>query len=209
MIAALEPNNCRRRTESTHDEFLILLPKICQEGARAFGHLRAEAREELMQELVARSYYLWLRLKQRGKLELAFPTPLARFAIREVRAGRRVGNRQNVNDVLSPYAQRIRQIAIKPLERCEPQSRAWCQLLIEDRRAGPAETAAARIDLEAWFRALPRRKRRIARALAQGESTSETARRFGLTAGRISQLRGWFRAHWERFQGHCATGTPL
>jgi hypothetical protein len=47
---------------------------------------------------------------------------------------------------------------------------------------------------------LKRQLRRIARALALGEQTKIVAQRFGLTAGRISQLRGWFRRHWERFQ---------
>jgi hypothetical protein len=41
---------------------------------------------------------------------------------------------------------------------------------------------------------------RLARALALGEQTSVEAQHFGLTPGRISQLRTWFRAHWEQFQ---------
>ncbi len=73
-------------------------------------------------------------------------------------------------------------------------------MLCEDRRAGPAETAAARLDLADWFRKLSPRNRRIARALALGEQTNVVAQRFGLTAGRISQLRAWFRNHWEQFQ---------
>ncbi len=53
----------------------------------------------------------------------------------------------------------------------------------------------------AWLRTLSKRNRQIARALAVGETTNAVAQQFGLSAGRISQLRNLFRAHWERFHG--------
>jgi hypothetical protein len=206
MVALFHPAAKPQYSPAANNRFVALLPQIRALATHAFHRLGAEAREDCLAEVVARSYCLWLRLKQRGRLDLAYPTPLARFAIREVRAGRRVGSRQNVNDLLSPYAQRIHQLIIRPLERREPDSEIWNSRLIEDRRAGPAETAAARPDLEAWFRSPPRQKRRIARVLEQGESTSEAAHRFGLTAGRISQLRDWLRSHWNQFQGSSSVG---
>jgi hypothetical protein len=42
---------------------------------------------------------------------------------------------------------------------------------------------------------------RIALRLASGESTSGAAALFGVTSARISQLRLWLRANWQRFQG--------
>ena len=83
----------------------------------------------------------------------------------------------------------------------DPQNGVWEELLLEDRKAGPAATAAARLDLRAWLRTLSKRNRQIARALAVGETTNAVAQQFGLSAGRISQLRNLFRAHWERFHG--------
>jgi DNA-binding NarL/FixJ family response regulator len=83
---------------------------------------------------------------------------------------------------------------------------AWNQQLVEDRQAGPAEIAAARIDVAAWLGSLSKRHRRIAKALALGTSTSEVARQFGLCPARISQLRSWFRRHWEEFQGGVLPG---
>src|SRR5687768_271034 len=56
-------------------------------------------------------------------------------------------------------------------------------VLVESRHAGPAETAAARLDVAACFKSLPRQRRRIARVLALGESTAEVAKRFNLSAG--------------------------
>ncbi len=68
-------------------------------------------------------------------------------------------------------------------------------------RAGPAETAAARIDIGDWFGRMTPRKRRIAQALAAGERTKDVARRFHLTPGRIAQMRAAFRDDWQQFQG--------
>ena len=68
-------------------------------------------------------------------------------------------------------------------------------------RAGPAETAAARIDLDDWFGKMTPRKRRIAHALALGGRTGEVAKKFRLSKGRISQLRNQFRDNWRKFIG--------
>ena len=78
--------------------------------------------------------------------------------------------------------------------------------LLEDRRAGPAETAAARIDTAAWLGSLPVRNRRIAETLATGETTKATAKQHGVTPGRVSQLRRQLETSWLEFQGEAAVG---
>jgi transposase-like protein len=50
------------------------------------------------------------------------------------------------------------------------------------------------------LRLLPARLRKIALTLARGESTSEAAEKFGVTASRISQLRVWLKESWDGFQ---------
>ena len=72
-----------------------MLPQIRRQASFAFRGLGAELREELIQEVIANAYRSFHRLVQQGKQAVAFPTPLAQFAIRQVRAGRRVGSRQN------------------------------------------------------------------------------------------------------------------
>jgi hypothetical protein len=74
-------------------------------------------------------------------------------------------------------------------------------VLVEDRHAGPADTAAARIDIGEWFDSLPKHKRRIAKTLATGETTKTTARKFGVSPGRISQTRRELQQAWQEFQG--------
>ena len=66
----------------------------------------------------------------------------------------------------------------------------WKEILVEDHRAGPAEVAAARIDIVNWFDSLPVRKRRIAQALGVWACDQKTwPRSTECRASRISQLR--------------------
>jgi hypothetical protein len=181
-----------------NDKFLQLLPAIREQAQFAFRGVPVEAREELVQEVIATAYDLFVRLCRRGRSALVYATPLARFAVRHVRQGRRVGSRCNSLDITSPACRRKR-VVIEQLDRFDHHRRQWRDVLIEDRTAGPAETAAARIDWTAWLGTLSRRRRRIACSLAGGETTGAVARKFRISAARISQLRMWFRENWNQF----------
>ena len=201
MIAPLRTSSLDCSTESVHDKFLELLPRIRQQAVFAFRGLQAEAREELTEEVVANSYCAFAQLVRRGKAALAYATPLAQFAVRQVRAGRRVGNRLNVNDVLSGYAQRQKGFQVERLDHCADALGQWNQALVEDHHTPVDKQAAFRIDFPAWLSRLAPRQRRIAEFLAAGNSTSQAARRFRMSAGRISQLRQDFHRDWLRFHG--------
>ena len=201
MIAPLRTRSVDHRTEFVQGQFLTMLPMIRRQAYIAFRGQRPEVKEELVAEVIANAYCAFVRLIRQGKQSVAFPTPLAQYAIRQVRSGRRVGCSLNSNDLLSPWARKSHGLTIEQLDQSENRSGALHQLLVEDRQAGPAEIAAARIDVAAWLKSLSKRQRRIAKALALGASTSEVARRFGICPARISQLRSWLKAHWGRFQG--------
>ena len=186
------------RVESVHDRFVAMLPAIKQRAYRAFRDQQPEVREELVQEVIANAYVAFARLVKLDKANLAFATPLASYAIRQVIAGRRVGSRLNICDVMSPANHRV---VVERLSRCDRQDGGWREVLVEDRHAGPAETAAARLDMGSWLRSLSSRNRKIAKALAKGEKTSAVARMFGVTAARVSQLRRELEAAWQAFQG--------
>jgi hypothetical protein len=82
------------------------------------------------------------------------------------------------------------------------------EILVEDRHAGPAETAASRIDFAAWLRSLSHPKRRLAVTLGAGESTSAVARKFHVSLGRVPQLRRELKQAWEVFAAeHPAANT--
>jgi hypothetical protein len=136
MIAALQDRTLENHCSSTRDQFLAMLPQIRRQASLAFRGLRAELREELIQEVIANAYQSSDRLAQQGKQAMAFPTPLAQFAIRQVRAGRRVGCRLNSQDILSGNARRTRGLIVESLEQLGPKSGTLNHLLIEDRKAG-------------------------------------------------------------------------
>ncbi len=198
MITFARP--CSNDT-TPHDKFLAMLPAIRRQAKLAFRSAKTEAKEELIAEVVANAFTAYVRLVERGKEDVACPTPLAWYAIRQVRTGRRVGSKLNVRDVSSHYAQVAKGIVVERLDQFSQQEGEWREVLVEDRHAGPAETAAARIDVGAWFRSLGRKKRKVARTFAQGETTSSVARMFGLSAGRVSQLRRELAESWQQFQG--------
>ncbi len=106
MIALLR--NGSEETEFVQQRFLAMLPQIRRQVRVAFRGLRVELREERMQEVIALAYAMFVRLVRQGKEAVAYPTPLADYAIRQVRAGRRVGCRQHTQDIMAPTARRAR-----------------------------------------------------------------------------------------------------
>jgi hypothetical protein len=110
-------------------------------------------------------------------------------------------NRLRIGDVISEYAQHQKNFQVEPLHYFDQEENCWEQILIEDKRATPAEVAACRIDFAEWLHRLTARLRKIALALASGETTKGVAEQFGLSPARISQLREWLKKSWEAFQG--------
>lgn len=200
MIAIAKTKDCPSLQPVDQAAFEQMLPKIYQLAKNAFRTHDPEARSELVAETVATAFRMYLRLVRRGRGDFAHPVPLAQFSIRQVRSGRYIGSPMNKNDISSLYAQIRRGITLKRLDVYCHREESWSESLVEDRRAGPAATAAARIDVAAWFQSLGRRKQRIAHALARGETTYRVAHMFSLTPGRVSQMRRELQHSWESFQ---------
>jgi hypothetical protein len=206
MIAAIRNQESKCETPANHAAFVAMLPAIRRAAQITFRKIRPELRGELIEEVVAICYVAFARLVERGQAERAMPSPLARFAIAQVRAGRRVGNRLRISDALSSYVQYRKQFFVEQLDQFDDEEDCWQQVLIEDKRATPADVAACRIDFAEWLRRLTARLRKIALALASGETTKSAAEKFGLSPARISQLREWLRKSWEAFQGEGVIG---
>jgi hypothetical protein len=200
MVAPLKKVRSQR-TPTWHAGFLAMLPVIHDYARGAFAHLDAETRQDLMQEVIANAPVAYVRLFQQGRVALAYPTVLARYGISQVREGRRVGNRLRVKEVLSTYAQQRKKFHLESLDRYEEEEGGWQEILVEDKNATPAVLAATRIDFPAWLDTLGRRNRKIAQFLALGNGTGEAARKFGISEGRISQLRRELAEAWRQFVG--------
>jgi len=192
---------CRK---TWHPRFLRLLPQIYDYAIPAFRDLQRDEREEAVQETVAQAFVLFVRLMQRRRAELVFPTIIARFAIARVREGRTLGTGLNSRDVSSRYAQRKRGFSVGRLDRRNGRKDRWLEAMVEDHHTPVVDQVCFRIDFPEWLARLSRRNRRIAESLACGNSTNDVAREFRLTAARVSQLRRELRASWEGFHERLA-----
>ena len=179
-----------------HARFLAMLPAIERYARRAFGGESSDRREEAVQAVVASAVVAYARLAALDKPELGRATPLANYGVKHYRAGRLVGSSVNGRDVGSAKC-RLRGCVVTGLDEFQ-------EAVCASRRATPADIAALRIDLEAWFSNLSTRDQQLAVALAQGEPTSGVAQMFRVTAGRVSQLRQELYHSWLRFTGDTA-----
>ena len=183
------------------ERFLALLPIIVNYVAPAFRRLRADEQAEATQEAVANTYVAYSDLVKQGKEGLAFATVLAKYAIAQVRAGRQVGGRLNSLDVSSPYAQRRKRFHMASLDRYDSGKGCWQEVLVADDKWPILDQVAFKLDFPEWLATLRSRDQKIAQSLADGQSTSEVASQFGLSLGRVSQLRRKFEKSWLEFHG--------
>lgn len=188
-------------TPAWHEVFLKMAPQIEQHAKIAFRHLDPEARAESIQNALCNACAAVARLAELNKLDLCYPSVLARFAVAQTKDGRMLGRPLNCKDISSAYCQRAKAIVVERLDRFDVQEQAWQEILVQDRHCGPFDIVRTKLDFAAWLRSLPTRLRRIARMLANGERTYDVARKFGLSDGRISQIRSALQASWRRFVG--------
>ena len=182
--------------------FLQVLPAVQTHAKIQFRHLPLEQREDAIQEAVASACVSYQILAAKGRLHVAHPGTLATFAVNFVRNGRHVGGHQDAaKDAMSPVAQSRRSFRTSSYDLLDRESGEWRQMVIEDRKTKIPDLAAFRIDYARWLRTLTRRDRRIIAAITSGENGKIVAERFGLSTGRVSQLRAKFEREWAVFQG--------
>lgn len=141
---------------------------------------------------------MWLHLCR-------YPTVLARYGVKQVSEGRRVGSSLNSNDVTSRYAQKKRGFSVERLFDFDESRGQWREAMVEDHNTPVPDQAAFRIDFPEWLDQLPPRNRRIAESLTTGKDTSEVAHDFAISPGRVSQLRRELANHWAEFHGEAMT----
>jgi hypothetical protein len=180
--------------------FADMLPAICRHARTYFRALPVEARAEAIQEVAAQAFVAYSRLVELDKEDMAYAAPLAKFAVYRVRSGRTLGGRLNVHDITSKWCQARRDIRVDSLHEHDGQD-GWRELVVEDRRSGPADIVATKIDFADWLASLSCRQREIAEALAAGHETKLVARMFRVSPGRIAQVRNVLHQTWCRFQG--------
>jgi len=197
-----------------HARFLALLPRIRTHGRVFFRHLKCrDKREDAIAEMVALSWRWFLRLVEKGKDPAAFPATLATFAARAVKCGRRLARMERPKDVLSPRAQQLHDFQVESLPQSTRASFEHLYSLPHGQRRQDAfedrlrdntvtpvpDQVSFRMDFPAWLKTRTERDRRVVQDLMVGERTQDVADKYGLTAGRVSQLRRDFMEDWLRF----------
>jgi len=192
---------------STHTEqnwqasFVAMLPEIQQRLRYAFRHLDAESRDDATEEGIIHALLSYMRLFARGRASAASAASLAWYAAKQVKRGRPAAGRMNLREPLSRYAQFGKGFRVERLHIHNKRHDHWIDNIVEDKRSSVSDTVAVRLDAHEWLATLSRRTRQIAKDLAFGFSTNEVAKRHGVTAGRISQVRQELHDAWEVFQG--------
>jgi hypothetical protein len=185
-----------------HAAFLTILPRIELHGRCYFRHKPREKRDEAIAEMVALAWKWFVNLARRGKDATTFPTALACYAARAVHNGRRLCGMERTKDVLSPRAQQLQGFTVSSLPDGSTLSTSvFSEALLDNTLTPVDEQVAFRIDFPAWRLTRCDRDRRVIDDLMLGERTMDVAERYGLTAGRISQLRRDFSQDWRRFCG--------
>ena len=195
--------------------FVAFLPRIDLHARIYFRFLPHDHKEEAVAETVALAWRWFVRLAERGKDAAQFVSALASYAARAVLSGRRLCGQLPAKDVLSEVAQRRHGFTVQAL----PQSTrhpfdevymsvhgqrhidALEEMLRDNTVTPPPDQAAFRIDFAAWRRTRTERDRRLMADLMLGERTSHVSRKYGITAGRVSQLRREFHDDWVRYSG--------
>jgi hypothetical protein len=199
---------------AAHEQFLAALPVMQRVIRFKFKHLPAWCRDELVHDGLAASWHAWWGLVRRGQDPIKVGiTAIAANAARYTRNGRRLGTgtaSRAAADVHNPRAQKTHRFRLISLDRhdelgSDVTSDAWREWLVEDRRIGPGDLAAIRLDFRNWLSGLPKRRRRMAEVLAEGGETGVVAGMLGITPGAVSQWRRRLESDWQRFQGEAAS----
>src|SRR5262245_39778587 len=212
MSAPRSPSGPKPNPDPLHARFLALLPCVELHATTGFRHVRCPQRKaDCIAEAVALAWQRFLRLTEQGKDVFEFPVAFACLVVRAVRCGRRLGG-QNANEVLSPLAQRRHGFHVESLPQaiCASHERLYASPLgqqwldsFEERlhhSASPVpDQVAFGIDFPLWRGTRSERDRRVIDALMAGGSTKDVSQKFGLTPGRVSQLRRDFLEDWRRF----------
>tara|TARA_R110000868_G_scaffold400484_1_gene675029 strand:- start:26936 stop:27601 length:666 start_codon:yes stop_codon:yes gene_type:complete len=180
--------------------FIRMLPEIRRHALFAFRALRTEAKEEAVAEAIANAFVAYNRLIEQGKGSKIYPSVLTRYAVAQIRSGRKVGTSLNSNCVLSDAARQKHSLHIDRLDYCA-KCGEWFDFVVEDRRTPVPEQAAFRCDFPGWLDTLSPQKRQIAEKLAVGDTTSEIAQECKVSPGRISQIRRELENSWREFHG--------
>ena len=136
--------------------------------------------------------------KRQGRAE--FASTLACYAARAVSAVAALPRQLKAKDVLSEVAQQRLGFYVGKIPDFSTLSEnPLAEALIDNTRSPVPEQVQFRVDFPGWLTTRTDRDRRIINDMAMGQRTLDLSKRFGISPGRISQLRREFHDDWLRF----------
>jgi hypothetical protein len=183
-----------------------ILPRATTHARITFRNVRDPDRiEEMTQEMLAVLWKWTLGLVRRRKDPSTFPNTLVAFAARAIRAGRKLTGNESAQDVLSFVAQQRHGFTVASLPEIHSLYDNVIDEALHDNTQTPvADQVCFRLDFPRWLATYDQRRRSIALDMSMGEKTSILADRYGMTWGRISQMRREYHKSWKRFCGESA-----
>jgi Mor family transcriptional regulator len=166
-----------------------------------------------LQEMRSLAWMWFLRLAQRGKDAGDYLSTFNDFLVRAVSSGRRIMGTEKAKDAMCVRTLKRRGFKVESLPNDfrashksiystvhGQQEHDTFEERLSDNSITPIpDQAAFRIDWPAWMQTQTERDRRIIDDLMAGERTFEVSRKYGLSPGRISQLRRRLHDDWEEF----------
>jgi hypothetical protein len=213
MIAVLNFTSTPPTLLQLQASFQQILPRIERHAELSFRGIKCrDTRTDCVAETVALCWRWFKDLSLRGKDPTCFPSALAGFAVRAVRSGRRLCGQLRAGDVFNRATQQRKGYRVEPLpiatRRCmndlnspdgQGQLDAYEERLQDNRQTPIPDQVAFRCDFPRWLQSQTYRHSRMIRDMIREERTMDLANKYGVTPGRISQLRCQFRDDWERF----------
>lgn len=203
----LTPFSCTALAHLQTSFIALVLPRVLSHGRVCFRGLQCPHHpDDAIQEMITLAWQWHLRLAENGKDSTHFPTALATYAARAVKSGRRLVGQEKSKDALSPLAQQRHHFTVARLPDLETLSgNPLSEALADNTKSPPDETVCFKLDFAAWLASLTHRDRDITEALMVGERTLVVAKKYGVSAARISQKRLELCLAWRTFCGELPT----
>jgi len=178
-------------SDHVHAAFLAALPIVLKVARFRFRRVPcSDTREDCICETVALCWVWYIRLVRKGRNPAAFIATPAKYGATAVISGRRVCGQEKANYLLSRRCQRRREFTVWALSETATMTGDMIEQAMRDNTRTPVlDQVQFRCDFPAWKERLTVLKQQIVDRLALGHRTKDLAQEFGLSAGRISQLR--------------------
>lgn len=222
MLAASQSPTISTANKSSHPAFLALLPKLQTHAQIYFRHIPcAETKAEKIAETLALAWKWFLRLHERGIDISQFSMVFIYLVAKAVKSGRRLCGMEKAKDVMSFFAQQRGGFRVEPLPsstrrshasiysliRGQQEAGAYEERLKDNTATPPPDAAAFRVDFPNFLHDLPERDREMAMYLSLGHRANKAAAKFGLSPGRVTQLRQAWCREWRASQGEDDLGS--